>query len=341
MSTPVSRPVGRAEPWMLQARYRPGQRGGLYESFYQRANHPDRPLAFWIRYTVFSPSGRPEAGIGELWAVFFDGETGRHVVAKEEHPIAACDFAGDRFSARVGESELGPGRLTGQADGPAQAIAWDLRFAGDEKPMFLLGRNSYDRGFPSAKSLVALPLAVYDGSLVVDGREVPVEGWVGSQNHNWGSRHTDQYAFGQVAGFDNAPGSVLEVVTARVRIGPVRVPKVTCLSLRHDGRTHEFLNPLRGLRAEAEYGYFYWRFACADDRVRIVGELEAAPGDFVALNYYNPPGGTKTCLNTKVARCMLRVTDLASGRTDVLTTDRRALFEILTDHRGHGVPVRA
>ena len=55
------------------ARYRPGEPAGHYESYFLRANHPNRPLAFWIRYTVFSPAGRPEAAEGELWAIVFDG----------------------------------------------------------------------------------------------------------------------------------------------------------------------------------------------------------------------------------------------------------------------------
>lgn len=329
------------EPWMLNTRYRPGQAEGHYESFYQRGNHPDRQLAFWIRYTIFSPKNRPEAAIGELWAIFFDGETGQHVVAKEEHPITACTFARDHFSVTVADAVLGPGRLVGQAAGPAQTIAWDLRYAAGGDPIFLMPRASYDRAFPAAKSLVAAPLARYDGHLVVDGTRVDIDGWVGSQNHNWGSRHTDQYAFGQVAGFDNAPDSFLEIVTARIKLGPVRLPAVTNLSLRHQDVTYELVNPLKGLRADAVYGYFSWRFAHADDRVRIAGEFEADAADVVALNYYNPPGGTKQCLNTKIARCTVTITDLATGESEELITRHRALFEILTDHRGHGIDVRA
>lgn len=328
-------------PWMIGTRHRPGQRAGLYESYYQRGNHPTRPLAFWIRYTIFAPVGRPEAAIGELWAIFFDGETGRHVVAKEEHPIADCTFAGDHLAARIGDAELTPGRLTGSAGGPADTVAWDLRWSGDQPPMFLMPQASYRRAFPAAKSLVVTPLARYDGTLTVNDRTVDVDGWVGSQNHNWGSRHTDAYAFGQVAGFDDHPDSFLEVVSARVRVGPVRLPMITCLSLRHRGRTHELVQPLQGLRAQADYGYFFWRFTHGDDRIAVTGELSAEPDAFVALNYYNPPGGTKQCLNTKIASCTLTVTDRASGRVDRLTTDHRALFEILTDHRGHGIDVRA
>lgn len=333
--------MNRPEPWMLNAKYQPGQRQGHYESFYQRGNHPDRPLAFWIRYTIFSPKDRPEQAIGELWAIVFDGETGEHVVAKEEHPIASAHFARDHFRAQVADSLLEAGRLVGRAHGPAQTIAWDLRYHDGGEPLLVLKRAAYDRAFPPAKGLVAVPLAVYDGTLQVNGRTIDVDGWVGSQNHNWGSRHTDAYAFGQVAGFDNAPESFLEVFTAQVRVGPVHVPKVTGLALRHHGRTHEVVGLRKGMRVDAEYGYFYWRFTAGTEQVRIDGEFEAAPEDFVALNYYNPPGGTKQCLNTKIAQCHVRLTDLRTGHVEELTTGHRALFEILTDHRGHGIGVRA
>jgi hypothetical protein len=67
--------------------------GGGYESFYLRANHPTRPLAFWLRYTIFSPASGSDAALGELWAVVFDGETGTNESAKVELPLAGCVFA--------------------------------------------------------------------------------------------------------------------------------------------------------------------------------------------------------------------------------------------------------
>src|SRR5258706_7439469 len=88
------------------SRYEPGTPGGFYESYFQRANHPARPLAFWIRYTVFSPRGRPLDAIGELWAVWVDGETGAHVVGKSELPAGQFEFSRDRFEARIGEARL-------------------------------------------------------------------------------------------------------------------------------------------------------------------------------------------------------------------------------------------
>ena len=44
-----------------------GSRKGHYESYFQRANHPTEPRAFWIRYTVFVPRQRHELAVGELY----------------------------------------------------------------------------------------------------------------------------------------------------------------------------------------------------------------------------------------------------------------------------------
>jgi hypothetical protein len=329
----------RGDRWLLdRAQFDPQQRAGHYESFYQRANHPTRPLAFWIRYTVFAPAGDPSAAIGELWAVAFDGATGRHTVGKEMFPIADCAFDRSGFGVRIGRSELGPGTLSGSAG----AISWELDYAGDEPPVLLLPPRMYAGTLPKAKSLVPLPLARFTGRLQVAGERIDVDGWVGSQNHNWGSEHTSRYAFGQVAGFDDAPDAFLEVATVRARIaGPVRTPQLTTLVLRHAGAEHSFVSAGRALRARARYGYFHWDFATGDDRVRITGRIAADRAAFVALRYDNPPGGVKHCLNTKIAAAELTVRDRATGRSQTLRTADRALFEILTDDTGHGVPLRA
>jgi hypothetical protein len=325
-------------------RYRPGQKAGHYESFFQRANHPSRPLAFWIRYTIFSPEGRPEEARGELWAVYFDGESGQHVAVKEEVPLGRCAFSGSEFSVRVADASLGPGAMRGAASLGGRAISWDLRFAGESAPVFLLPPYAYETGFPKAKALVGLPLAVYRGSLVVNGREIPVADWLGSQNHNWGSRHTDQYAWGQVAGFDGHPDSFLEVATARMRLGPFWTPRLTFLVLRHRGEEIVLNGLARSALAKGTFRYFTWEFRSETGRVALKGKIEAPPEAFVGLRYDNPPGGAKHCLNTKLASCELELVRKGAGRAaaaEILVARRRAAFEILTDDPGHGVTMRA
>ena len=324
-------------------RYRPGQRTGHYESFFQRANHPERPLAFWIRYTIFSPEGHPEAALGELWAIYFDGETGRHVAVKTEVPFRECTFGQDAFFARVGDARLEPGHLTGAAASGGHSIQWSLAFGGDAKPLLLFPPGFYESRLPKAKALVGLPLAVYHGSLVVDGTTIDVHEWLGSQNHNWGVRHTDHYAWGQVAGFDTHPGSFLEVATARMKLGPVWTPFITAVVLRHAGEEIALNGFRETLRARGSFEYFRWKFRSKNDAVALEGAISAPPDAFVGLGYYNPPGGTKHCLNSKIAACELRLTRKRAGASpvaEVLSTRHRAAFEILTDDRDHGVEIR-
>ncbi len=165
------------------ARYRAGQPAGHYESFFQRANDPERGRAFWIRDTMFSPEGRPQEALGELWAIYFDGETGQHVAVKTEVSFGQCVFRTSEFFVKVGNARLGPGRLIGKAASRGHTIEWDLRFQGDATPLLLLPLELYDSEFLRAKTLVGLPRAVYRGSLTVDGKTIEVADWVGSQNH--------------------------------------------------------------------------------------------------------------------------------------------------------------
>lgn len=321
-------------------RYRPGMAGGHYESFFLRANHPERPLAFWIRHTVFSPKGRPADALGELWAIVFDGEARQCVAVKHEVPIGECRFAGDASPAvQVAGAVLDGAGAQGTATSDGHTIGWTLAMRGEPRPLLLLPPAMYEARLPRAKSLVPVPLAVFDGQLTVDGRRIDVAGWVGSQNHNWGSRHTDHYAWGQVAGFDGQPETFLEVATARLRLGPLWTPPMTLLVLRHAGREHRLNATRLALRARSRLSYFAWSFATGNDDVTIDGSIEAPRWAMVGLRYYNPPGGEKHCLNTKIARCRLVIADRRTGTTETLHTAHRAAFEILTDDRDHGVTI--
>ena len=324
------------------ARYQKMQAQGHYESFFQRANHPARPLAFWIRYTIFSPQNHPEKAVGELWAIYFDGETSQHIALRKEIPFKECLFKTDAFFAKVGDSILEPGVLKGSIASREHTISWDLVFGGEAKPLFLLPLESYSRRLPKAKVLVGMPMAKYNGWVSVNGRKIEVADWIGSQNHNWGSKHTDQYAWGQVAGFDNHPLSFLEVATARLKIGPFWSPFMTVLVLRHRGEEIVLNGLAQAIRAKASIKYFNWNFKSETSTIGLEGTISAPREAFVGLRYNNPPGGSKFCLNTKIACCELKVIHKESGlsdRIEVLSSKHRTAFEILTDDPHHGVTI--
>jgi hypothetical protein len=324
-------------------RYQPGQVVGHYESFFQRANHPTRPMAFWMRYTIFSPQNHPEHAVGELWAIYFDGETGNHVAVRKEIPFEECVFKTDQFFVKVGDSLLEPGRLRGSIASGEHPISWDFAFSGEAEPLFLLPLESYKRRLPKAKVLVGMPMAKYNGWIFVHGKRIDVADWIGSQNHNWGSKHTDHYAWGQVAGFDNHPHSFLEVATARLKIGPFWTPFMTVLVLRHQGEEIALNHLTQAIRAKASIKYFNWNFKSETSEISLEGAISASREDFVGLRYNNPPGGSKHCLNTKIASCELKIRRKESGQSDkieTISTKHRAAFEILTEDPQHGVTLR-
>lgn len=325
------------------SRYVPGDTSGFYESYFVRANHAERPLAFWIRYTLFNPRLRPEETIGELWGVWFDGETGRHAAVKKIVPITECNFDASRFFAQIGDATLGEGVLQGSAASGGHHMTWRMDFQGWEKPLFLLPSNRYKSKFPRAKSLVGLPLAVFNGFLAIDDKRYEIDNWVGSQNHNWGSRHTDDYAWGQVAGFDTHQQSFLEAATACLRWGSLRTPYVTPVVLRHRGEEFAFNTFFKLCDSRGSFSNFTWVFRAETRGIRIDGTIAAPKESFVALAYHNPPGGVKHCLNTKIASCEVRFEDRRGKGTkrEVLFTKNRAAFEILTDDKDHGVPLLA
>lgn len=332
--------MGQTNAFVNGSRFRPEDASGFYESYFQRANHPSRPLAFWIRYTVFRPQGRPDEACGELWAIYFDGENHRITAVKEVVPIEACSFSASQLDVRVNGATLADGALHGRAASPSHAIEWALHYTGHEPPLLLLPESLYGRGFPKAKALVGMPNAEYTGSLTVDGREIRIDGWKGSQNHNWGSRHTDRYAWGQVAGFDNAPDAFLECCTAQVRLGPFWSPRLSFAVLRDEGQEIALNGLVQAMRASGRYDFFTWVIDAQTAEVRLHGRIHAPASAFVGLAYRNPPGGTKTCLNTKLASAEITV-ERRGQAARTLRTMHRAAFEILTDRTDHGVAIVA
>lgn len=312
------------------ARFRLGAARGHYESWFVRGNHPTRPLAFWLRYTVTSPAGRPQDAEAELYAIVFDGERGHHVVARQPSPLSDALFPSAGLGVRIGASRLSRDGAEGRAEGPGAgvAIAWKLAFEGGGAPLLLLPERFYEGGFPKAKSLVIRPSVTFAGQVIVGDEAIPVDGWRGSVNHNWGSRHTDRYAWGQVAGFTDHPDTFLEVATARLRVGPILTPAMTPIVLRHRGREHR-LNALRTLFGRASIGGLEWTFKARGEGVALRGEVRASPRDVVTLWYPNPPGGRKICINTKLASCELELTTEAGAER--LRTDHGAAFELLVD----------
>ncbi len=309
-----------------------------YESRFVRANHPHDARAVWLRSTLLLPrTGQPSA---DVWAMTFDPDGDGNRAVKQSYPLAAADY-GDDWRARIGDVVLDDHRAHGSADESGRHAGWQLDIRpGAEQPVKLLPEYSYRPRFPTAKTLVRHPLARFDGTVEFDDARWELDGWTGSLNHNWGRRHTRAYAFGQVCGFDDAPRSTLEIVTAKAGIGPVRLPAATLFVLRHDGLEHA-VRSISGARlTRGSYFPFAWSFAGLADGVDLEGEIRAEPRAVIGLRYRDTNGAVKYCYNSAVATCTVRLYGPHIRDTE-LTATGRAMFEILGDAPIAGVPLLA
>jgi hypothetical protein len=320
-----------AEPVMPEAPY--------YESRYIRANHPEQPQALWLRETLLLPTaGDP---VADVWVMVFDPEGEGNRALKEPYPIDAAAYEYDNWTARIGAASIDDRSAQGVVTGGNRSARWDLRITpGSDTEVRLLTERAYKARIPTAKTTVRHPLARFDGQVELDDARLVLDGWTGSVNHNWGTRHTPAYAFGQVCGFDDAPDSSLEIVTARAAVGPVLTPAATLFVFRHAGQEFAVRSILGSLQTHGRYRPFSWSFGARVGEQMIEGELVAEPADVIGLTYTDTDGGSKYCYNSAIATCRMQVAGKAFERRELLAT-RRAMFEILTDKRHDAVPLLA
>ncbi len=307
-----------------------------YESRFVRANRPDGPQALWLRETLLLTSGGRASA--DVWVMVSDPDGAGNCARKQPYPIEEAEFSTDPWSVLIGDAFLDDNCARGWVPGPRLA-SWDLRITAGGEPVKLLTERQYSGRFPSAKTQVRSPLARFDGRVVVEDTRLELDGWTGSVNHNWGRRHTPAYAFGQVCGFDAAPASSLEIVTARAGVGPLMLPPATLLVFRHHDREFAVRSVLGARRTAGEYKPFRWTFSARFDDVALRGEISAAPSDVIGLNYTDTNGKTKYCYNSALATCRIQLS--GSAFDSELTATRRAMLEILTDSRLDDVPLLA
>jgi len=105
------------------SRFDPKSTRGFYESYFVRANHPSEPKAFWIRYTLFCPRGRSQLAVGQLWAIYFDGQSSEHIAIKQSVPFESCSFSAQTLDVRIGDCTLSERDLSGSAVSGNRALA--------------------------------------------------------------------------------------------------------------------------------------------------------------------------------------------------------------------------
>ncbi len=168
-----------------------------------------------------------------------------------------------------------------------------------------------------------VPDGTVTGTLEIGGRAVAVDGWRGTAGHNWGSEHADSWVWLHAADFGAAPEAWLELVLARIRVGPARSPwtAMGALSLGGDrialgGLGRRPVVDARPGRLTASIG---------GPRARLLVSVTTEDAGPVAVTYADPRGGTRTVRHAALAGVTLSLR--RRGRPELTLSSRRGAYE--------------
>jgi hypothetical protein len=205
------------------------------------------------------------------------------------------------FPAFPAGAAAGPGQFQGQAAMGEHGARWDLVITGDGPPLRpLRPAVLYRAPLPRTKLTAAVPDGQVTGTVEIDGRTVTVSGWRGTVGHNWGSEHADSWVWLHAADFGAGPQCWVELVLARIKVGPARSPwtAIGALSLRG---TRIVLGGL-GRRPRVDAGPDRLTAEIPSPGASLRFSVSTDDDDSVALAYADPGGGTRTVRHAALAR---------------------------------------
>ncbi|HEX8120468.1 MAG TPA: hypothetical protein VF549_04300 [Solirubrobacteraceae bacterium] len=307
-----------------------GPGDGLYESYFLKGHHPERPQAFWIRHTIHKRPGHDP--IGSVWLTLFDADAKQPVKATKEN------FPADRLApeglVRIGDSALAPGH----AKGGVKGTRWDFTFASDEpEQRHMPSEWMYTAAVPRTKSLTPWPAARFAGKL---GR-LNLDGWTGVVSHNWGTEHAERWIYLHCCHFAGRDEHTwLELVTGRIKVGPLTTPWIANGALQLDGVRHRLGGPQRARATKVDEHPATARFVMTGDDVRVEGQLAAPKERFVAWRYASPDMDERHSLHCSITDLRLHVR--RPGRPDVeLIAPAGATYELgVRPTTEHDIPLQ-
>jgi hypothetical protein len=314
---------------------------GHVESYFLKFNDPAAGRALWIKFTVYSPLGKPAEAVGETWAIHFDArDPSRTFGMKKTFPLTGCRIRRGPLRLEFGENLLEPPRTRGSLfDDQGRTIAWDLVWTEGAEPLALFPYPvMYTARLPKSKVLTPHPDSRFTGTVVVEGRRWTIDRLRGMQGHNWGEEHAHFYAWAQGTVFDDESEGYFEGFSGKVKIGPLITPFLSMAFLKLDGKLQRFDGAGSWLAGKISLVTDRWTFDIPGKTHRLRGEIGAPKERFAGLRYYDPTGKLSYCLNSKVADARIELVDRASGKVvrELRSTAGFAL-EVLTKDEGHGV----
>ncbi|HEY6311897.1 MAG TPA: hypothetical protein VIY52_13985 [Streptosporangiaceae bacterium] len=191
----------------------------------------------------------------------------------------------------------------------------------------------YRSPLPRTKLEASVPDGQVTGLLDIDGRRVSVAGWRGTVGHNWGAEHADSWVWLHAADFSGAPEAWLDLVLARIRVGPARSPWTAMGALGLGGERIV----LGGLgwrpRVDARPGRL--TAGVPSPGARLQTSVTTDDDTAVAVAYTDPRGGTRTVWHAALAS--VELTLHRPGDRELTLSGSRGAYEYGTRQSMPGI----
>ncbi|MGA8744920.1 MAG: hypothetical protein WB507_03540 [Solirubrobacterales bacterium] len=317
---------------------RVASKAGHYESFYLKTCRPGGGRGLWIRHTVHKRPG--EEATASIWFVLFDRQAEGPRATKVTVPRAELSAPAESW-IKVGDAEIGPGRVEGAIATEVLAASWDLTFSAEAEPCKYLPADwLYGAPVPRTKFIAPYPSASFDGRLEVDGETIELAGWPGMIGHNWGSEHAERWIWLEGTGFpDSSPDTYFDAGAARIRLGPWTTPWIPSGMLVLDGTAHRLGGISKFRAASIRESSSSCDFILTGREVVVRGRVCAPQKDFVGWIYADPKGPEHQTVNCSVADLELTIERPGSPPRQ-LQLPAGAAYELGMREATHGVPVQ-
>lgn len=334
-------------------RFDPRSLDGHVESHFLKANSRGGKRAIWIRHTIHSPKGKPEAATAEVWAVAFQRDTPSFPKAvKATIPASEARFRDRPFRLEHDHGVLQTGRARGFIDGTQDhasgrhTVQWALDFEprGDAYEPYGIVDDALAAMPRFAQKLLpgryrrvsTYPNTWLRGAVEVDGERWVIDGWNGMQGHGWGVTHGAPTVRAHCNAWDTGRDDAwFELVATRVPIGKFDSPWLTSIALHIDGRLHTF-GGAAGLLAEIDQAPGRLRFRTRGGSLS--GILHTTPGEVACLRERDPNGALLHSVTTKLADARLMFNP--PGREAIELRTRRMGLHLETREMQHGLRVQ-
>src|ERR1700733_3410099 len=294
---------------------------GGYQSWFVSARDPVSPRALWIRHTRHRSGQGPESVA--LWCTVVDPDLGQSPTVVKQV-----------FGAFPPTASAGPERFRGQAAMGPQTARWDLAITGGQPALRPLHPPVlYRMPLPRTKLEVPVPDGQLTGLLEINGDEVSVSGWRGTVGRNWGSEHADSWVWLHAADFGAAPQAWLELVLARIKVGPARSPWTAMGALSLGGERIVLGGLGRRPEVDARPDGLVAGIPAAHDLLQVA--VATDDDDPVTVTYTDPRGGTRTVRHA--ARAAVELTLRRRGQRELTLTGGRGAYEFGTSDNMPGI----